>query len=372
MTKNFKINAQLKWNLDRSTVEEVKNGEVIQSKQLEIKLRKDTSFWSLQFYPKGTGGAQGKSVSMFIKCTGIENASERKVIYSLSFQKNGEFFNKQTSTGHMASVLLKGRGWTNFINFEGLGGSFVNDKLTIVADVTIDDCGNDTPCVTEDTTENHDLELLKKLKKAASFENLSDFTIICGDESFPCHKVILASRSEVFEAMFNKETEEKIENQVTVKDSKPIIVKVMLDYVYTGKLPENLDDICGDVLYLATKYNLPGLAKASEQSLFNTICNENALSTLVIIDRHCPTSNTRTNVIQYVAENILDTIDTQNWNRFAKEHPGLTTEVMKCVALKHTQVQKTEGKAKDRDAQKNEGKAKDQNRFYMRMRFYSI
>merc|ERR550519_1098466 len=346
MSKNAKIKAQLKWNLDKSTVEEAKTGEVIHSKQLEIKLRSDTSFWCFKFFPKGNGEAQGKSASMFLKCTGIENASERKVKYSLSFQKNGEFFNTKTEPGQMGSKMLRGRGWPNFINFEGLDGLFVNDKITIVADVTIEDCGDDKPGATENTTENHDLELLRKIKKAASFVNLSEFTIICGDESFPCHKLILATRSEVFEAMFNQETEEKIENQVEVKDATPVIVKVMLDYVYTGKLPENLDDICGDVLYLATKYDLPGLAKASERSLFNTICNDNALSTLVIVDRHCSTSDTRTNVIKYVTENILDTINTQNWNRFAQEHPGLTTEVMKCVALKQTQVQKTEGKAK--------------------------
>ena len=89
--------------------------------------------------------------------------------------------------------MLMGRGWPNFINFEGLEESFVNDKLTIVADVTIEDCDDNTTGAKEDMTENHDLELLTKIKKAASFENLSDFTIICGDESFPCHKLILAT-----------------------------------------------------------------------------------------------------------------------------------------------------------------------------------
>ena len=82
-----------------------------------------------------------------------------------------------------------------------------------------------------------------------------------------------------------------------------------------------------------------GLAIASELAFLNTLCNENALSTLVIIDRHCPQSDTRKNVIKFVADNILNILDTEDWDRFAREHPRLSKEVMKCVALKNkTQV----------------------------------
>merc|ERR550519_1754371 len=121
-----------------------------------------------------------------------------------------------------------------------------------------------------------------------------------------------------------------ISNQVTFKDSTPPIVKVMLDFIYTGKVPENLQDICEDVLYIAVKYNLSGLVKASKNAFFNTLCNENALGTLVIIDRHCPQSVTRKNVIKFVADNMLDISDTQDWDRFVGEHPRLNKEVTQC------------------------------------------
>ena len=144
--------------------------------------------------------------------------------------------------------------------------------------------------------------------------------------------------------MFSNNTEEMTENKVTVKDSTPPIVKVMVYFIYTGKVPENLQDICGDVLYIAVKYNLPGLVKASELAFFNTLCKENALSTLVIIDRHCPQSVMRKNVIKFVADNILNISDTKDWDRFVSEHPRLSTEVTKCVALKNkTQVHQTIG-----------------------------
>ena len=100
---------------------------------------------------------------------------------------------------------------------------FEDDKLTIVADLMIDDDG-------EDMNEDHDKELLINFKLASSVDKLSDFTIICGDEKLSCHKIILAIRSDVFNGMFSNNNEEMKANQVTIKDSTPPIVKVMLDF----------------------------------------------------------------------------------------------------------------------------------------------
>ena len=82
--------------------------------------------------------------------------------------------------------------------------------------------------------EDKDNEFLNNFKVASSIDKFSDFTINCGDEKFPCHKVILAIRSVVFIGMFSRNTEEMIENKVSIKDSTTPIVKALLDFIYTG------------------------------------------------------------------------------------------------------------------------------------------
>ena len=104
----------------------------------------------------------------------------------------------------------------NFCSFEVLKDVFVNETLTIVADLTISD---------ENLVKtNHDDELLNDLKKVSSLGTFFDFTILCEGEKFPCHKVILASRSEVLKAMLVNETDEKLKCQAEVKDASHDIV----------------------------------------------------------------------------------------------------------------------------------------------------
>jgi len=44
----------------------------------------------------------------------------------------------------------------------------------------------------------------------------ADMELICEDESFPCHKFVMAARSDVFRAMFSHDMKESIESKVEV------------------------------------------------------------------------------------------------------------------------------------------------------------
>ena len=55
-------------------------------------------------------------------------------------------------------------------------------------------------------------------------------------EEFKCHKVILAGRSTVFDAMFTQDLMEKNENKVEVEDVDADNIKEMLVFIYSGKV----------------------------------------------------------------------------------------------------------------------------------------
>ena len=56
----------------------------------------------------------------------------------------------------------------------------------------------------------------------------ADAVLHCGGRDFQCHKAILAARSQVFEAMFKYDMEEKKSSRVEVKDCEPEVTSWQL------------------------------------------------------------------------------------------------------------------------------------------------
>merc|ERR1712179_773372 len=84
--------------------------------------------------------------------------------------------------------------------------------------------------------------------KILSTGSCSDILLVCGEENFPCHKSILAARSDVFETMFkHTEFKENKEGIIEINDMEVKIMKLMLKFIYTNDLeteiPEELIDL---------------------------------------------------------------------------------------------------------------------------------
>ena len=97
----------------------------------------------------------------------------------------------------------------------------------------------------------------------------SDITLIVGDQRFPVHKALLASRSPVFAGMFRHiEMEENKQGIVQIKDLEPDVLKEMLKYIYTGKASQ-LETMASDLLSAADKVRLLTVQVPSANMLLN-------------------------------------------------------------------------------------------------------
>ena len=84
---------------------------------------------------------------------------------------------------------------------------------------------------------------------------MSDVTIICEGATFPAHKLILATRSEVFAAMFShKDTLEDQQQEVEIKDLGKLTVERLLTYLYEATLPDLSFEDAAELLGAADKY----------------------------------------------------------------------------------------------------------------------
>ena len=85
----------------------------------------------------------------------------------------------------------------------------------------------------------------------------SDILIICDDVEFPCHRFMLSLRSEVFQAMFSIDSQEKQENIIKISDITARTMRTFLKFVYTDSV--ELKEITCDLLKAADKYNFQRL-----------------------------------------------------------------------------------------------------------------
>ena len=118
------------------------------------------------------------------------------------------------------------------------------------------------------------------LKSLLADNSLSDFVIECGTNKFPCHKAILASRSDVFATLFStNDWAENKENAFPIKDHSPDVVKQMLEFIYTNKIPEGTT-FSLNLLIIADQFNLKGLIQLCESELSKNMTHQNAIEVL--------------------------------------------------------------------------------------------
>jgi len=100
--------------------------------------------------------------------------------------------------------------------------------------------------------------IFPKFQEFYRAHELSDFSIIVGQEKFHVHKIILASRSTVFRTMFShKDSKESNENCLIINDIDDISISQMLEFMYS--------DVNLFVFDSSKSYDYSSLLKASDK-----------------------------------------------------------------------------------------------------------
>ncbi|OBS73600.1 hypothetical protein A6R68_15862, partial [Neotoma lepida] len=139
----------------------------------------------------------------------------------------------------------------------------------------------------------------------------TDCSLVVAGQEFRAHKAILAARSPVFRTMFEHDMEESKRNCVEIHDLKPQVVKVMMDFIYTGKTPD-LDSMADVVLAAADKYGLERLKVMCEDALCRDLSVENAAHTLFLTDLHSA-GQLKTQALDFITAHASEVSDTSSW-----------------------------------------------------------
>ena len=117
---------------------------------------------------------------------------------------------------------------------------------------------------------------------------MSDVAFVVDRHKVPVHKLILASCSSVFHAMFHGSLAES-QSEIEIADCESVeCLLEFLRFLYTDEITLNWDNAF-NILHLSNKYMIPSLSKTCCEFLSKTLTKENVLAVLqqsVKFDEH--------------------------------------------------------------------------------------
>lgn len=197
-----------------------------------------------------------------------------------------------------------------------------NRTFTIICTIKVEACCADT--------QNG---LGRDLRGLFNEPKFSDVTIIVGAERFQTHKSILAARSPVFAAMFeHNEMEENRNNEVKIEDMEAVVVRGMLEFIYTNKVG-NLTLLAIELRGAAEKYEIKQLKAVCEENLYESLNQENSVGILVIADLY-HVKMLKQYVMDYIVEHISEVTETEGFKEL--KNSSLLKEII-CSMSAHNE-----------------------------------
>lgn len=105
--------------------------------------------------------------------------------------------------------------------------------------------------------------------------------------------------------------QESLTSQVELSDIEPEVVKEMLVYIYTGRVPK-IEEMVSDLLYVADKYQLRHLKSLCEQHLTYRLQVDNAACIVQLAYLH-NAADLRKNALQFISKHLAEVRATKEW-----------------------------------------------------------
>ena len=194
--------------------------------------------------------------------------------------------------------------------------------LKIRCQVEVSDCVADTSDGDYSIDNSWSQDFNRLFDNRAAF---SDVILTVGHRHFTAHKVILATRSPVFAAMFQPDTKESLTNSVDVTGIDPDVFHEMLRFIYTNKADVSRDG-AQSLLAAADMYQLEHLKKICERKLLEQLSLENAVQLLIIADRYSA-GHLKNKVKAFINSSPSDIFGTEDWKTLTVQYPRLLADL---------------------------------------------
>ncbi|KAL7303411.1 hypothetical protein TKK_0004595 [Trichogramma kaykai] len=171
-----------------------------------------------------------------------------------------------------------------------------------------------SPVIVKNSGNNESADMDTELGLKFNFEwiflnkNFSDLVLqtACGKE-IPVHRLVLATASPVFQAMFSHDMLENKSQSVDMVDISHEAAVEMLRYIYTGRIKAEEFSLTADVLAAADKYQLEELKNKCERILGSNLSTENVVEALKIAHTYSA-KNLEKEAVDFIKRKMNETL----------------------------------------------------------------
>jgi speckle-type POZ protein len=286
----------------------------------------DNTVWHLCVSPKGVDEASEGHLSVCLGLIRSDKVNTRAVFKISILNAAGEEVNTigiQNPCQFAEGQVLGSKYYVrrNLLFNESL---LPNDKLTLLCDFNV----LPESVIIPECRLSDDLLLMFKNQK------FTDVTISAGGKEIGAHKAVLAARSPVFAAMFERNMEEKATNRVEIIDLEYKVVREMLIFIYSGKSP-NVKKMANYLLSAADKYGLNRLKLICEDTLCSNLSVDNSSYILILADLYNAHS-LKAEAINFIISHATEVTETDGWKNMLKHCPSLVSEAFTAMANKQS------------------------------------
>ena len=172
-----------------------------------------------------------------------------------------------------------------------------------------------------------DKPLTKKLFLDKTF---TDFKIKCQGKIYECHRCVLGSQSNIFQAMIlNMDMKEGASGEVEIKDVAVETMDMFLYYLYNEEVEET-KLVNTNLLFVAEKYDVLGLVKLCVKHLKASLSMDNVLD--ILLSAHLTNQVDLFNAASnFVKKNEGKLTKTMEWKEIMETNPKLIANVLSNV-----------------------------------------
>ncbi|XP_050433484.1 BTB/POZ domain-containing protein 9-like [Adelges cooleyi] len=155
--------------------------------------------------------------------------------------------------------------------------------------------------------------MVNDISKLYLNEKFSDVVFVVNNEEFHAHRVLLASRSEYFSLLLYGEHIESREMKVPIKEGSATSVKVLLQYIYFGRMDLSIleSNIILELLILSNVWRFTNLQFSITEYLRRNI-NVHNVSSLFAVALYYQLKELEVDALSYMVTHVKDVLQSED------------------------------------------------------------
>jgi speckle-type POZ protein len=301
--------------------------------------------WAIRFYPDGV--TDGTSMFASVALVLMDEGAEVRAFYDLFLVNQIKCRSESIMCSESTATMFVARNY--FVARERKlelpsNGYIQNDRMNIQCDLTV--VRDSELCKTKGGFEIQvpPSDLSEHFSRLLFYKEEADVIFNVRGETFPAHKIVLATRSPVFKAQLYGKMKETKARCVTVEDMQPDVFKYLLNFIYTDVLPVFDDDVDDDdynemikhLLVAADRYAMDRMKLLCASVLVENLRVETVATTLAFADQHnC--KSLRDMCIEFMAtsDRMRDVVDTQGYASLKRTCPSVIIDILEKTSRCH-------------------------------------